>query len=82
MHALFCLQHYGPCAMFQTCMVSPQIGYLSSWSAYATYRQKHPDREDPLTSFKKELEAALPQGKEGQEFLVEWPIFMLLAKRR
>jgi hypothetical protein len=33
----------------------PQVGYLSSWSAYAKFRRCNPDAEDPLVAFKRQL---------------------------
>lgn len=36
-----------------------QLGYLRSWSAYATYLKEHPDLPDPLIEFKQRLLGAL-----------------------
>jgi hypothetical protein len=57
-----------------------QVGYLSSWSPYATYRHRHPDREDPLVQFKKEAMEAC-KAKDGSHIInIVFPIFLLLAK--
>lgn len=53
-----------------------QVGYVSSWSAYVTYKSQHPDAPDPLHSFTEQLKEAtaqylrsLPSGDEGAKVL-------------
>lgn len=72
-----------PCALLHPLR---QLGFLASWSAYATHRQRRPDAADPLMPFRAALLEATGLGEEGadsQEPVVrlEWPLFMILAKR-
>lgn len=57
-----------------------QIGYLSSWSAYATYREQHPDLPDPLIKFKEAYKAASGFTSDEGKATVYWPLFVVLAK--
>jgi hypothetical protein len=57
-----------------------QIGYISSWSAYATYREQHPDGPDPLVQFKQNYMAACNFTADDEESEVFWPLFIILAK--
>lgn len=62
-----------------------QLGYLASWSAYATHRRQHPDAADPLEPFRAALLEATGLDEQGADspepvLRLEWPIFMLLAK--
>lgn len=64
----------------------PQLGYLASWSAHATHRQRHPDAPDPLLPFRAALLEATGLGEEGADspepvLRLEWPIFMMLARQ-
>lgn len=57
-----------------------QVGYLSSWSPYSTWRHKHPEKEDPLIAVKKELLEAC-NARDGSFGLdIEFPIFVMMAK--
>ncbi|EIE23506.1 S-adenosyl-L-methionine-dependent methyltransferase [Coccomyxa subellipsoidea C-169] len=60
--------------------VSALIGYLSSWSAYATYREQHPDLPDPLIKFKGAYKAAFGFTSDEDKATVYWPLFVVLAK--
>jgi len=57
-----------------------QIGYLSSWSAYATYREQHPDLPDPLEKFKESYKAAFHFTSDEEKATLTWPLFVILAK--
>ena len=57
-----------------------QIGYLRSWSAYATYREQHPDLPDPLIQFKQDFMAASGFTSDDDETEVVWPLFVILAR--
>ncbi|KAK9824450.1 hypothetical protein WJX72_010347 [[Myrmecia] bisecta] len=67
--------------MAKTMSVAAYVGYLSSWSAYNTYRQKHPDRPDPLVQYKVDLLGACGMTEDQQQLEVVWPIFILMAKQ-
>ena len=59
-----------------------QIGYLSSWSPYSTFRHKHPEKEDPLIEFRQGLQK-LVGAKDGSQMIrIEFPIFIILAKAK
>ncbi|KAK9905464.1 hypothetical protein WJX75_000358 [Coccomyxa subellipsoidea] len=60
--------------------VTALIGYLSSWSAYATYREQHPDLPDPLIKFKEAYKAAYGFTSDGEKATLFWPLFVILAK--
>ena len=38
---------------------SQLAGYMTSWSAYVTYRSSHPDEEDPADLLRRELEEVI-----------------------
>ena len=59
-----------------------QINYISTWSAHGTHRQRHPEEEDPLIQFKRDLMATLDVNDGSCNVAVVWPIFMLLAKTK
>lgn len=54
------------------------LGYLSSWSAYQTYRAKHAEEADPLEQVGSNLQAALGEG----DVIVTWPLFCIFAEKR
>lgn len=59
---------------------SLQIGYLSSWSPYSTYRHRHPDKDDPLIAFREKV-LGVCRGKDGSHHLaIQFPIFLIMAK--
>eukprot|EP00210_Caulerpa_lentillifera_P007181 g6871.t1 len=55
------------------------IGYLSTWSAYNIYCQKNSD--DPLIPFSEETMKALDLKNYDEEFEIDWPVAMILAKQ-
>lgn len=57
-------------------------GYISSWSAYQTYRSQHPDLPDPLPAFKTQL-CSLVGSDNDQEALLDitWTIFCIMARK-
>lgn len=63
-----------------------QLGFLSSWSAYNTYKRQHPDGPDPLNTFHGLLlEAAGPEEAAGADspepvLRLDWHVFMILAR--
>lgn len=63
-----------------TDIVHVQIGYLSSWSAYSTYRQKHPDHPDPLIQFREDYMKACGFTSDDESAKVTHPLFVILAK--
>ena len=67
--------------MQQGCVHS-QMGYLSTWSAHATYRREHPDRPDPLVKFRAELKEALSLSDDSQPVAIAWPAFIVLARAK
>lgn len=54
--------------------------WSQSWSAYVTYRKKHPEAPDPLIEFKEEYKAAMGFSDDGQRVTVTWPVFLIMAK--
>mmetsp|Transcript_79538 Transcript_79538/g.221178 ORF Transcript_79538/g.221178 Transcript_79538/m.221178 type:complete len:332 (+) Transcript_79538:139-1134(+) len=56
------------------------MGYLRSWSAYATLRREHPEREDPLVEVEARFRAALGLAAEDDSTAVRigFPIFLIL----
>ncbi|KAL4431989.1 hypothetical protein ABPG77_000256 [Micractinium sp. CCAP 211/92] len=66
--------------------VAGALGFLSSWSAYNTYKRQHPDGPDPLDTFRGLLlEAAGPEEAAGADSLepvlrLDWHVFMILAR--
>jgi len=40
-------------------VMTDQVGYMSSWSAYNMYRKQHPQRPDPLLEFRQQVMDAL-----------------------
>ena len=61
-------------------MPAAQVGYLTSWSAHATYVQKHPDRPDPLIQFREDYMRAFGFHSDDDTARVTWPLFVILAK--
>ena len=61
-------------------VIHAQVGYISSWSAYSTYRQKHPDRPDPLDQFRDDYMKAFGFTSEDERAKVTSPLFVILAK--
>ena len=44
---------------------SQLAGYMTSWSAYVTYRSSHPDLEDPAEELRRRLEDVLARWPGG-----------------
>ncbi len=79
----FDLGAYAPQNSFLKTMtefVRVQIGYLSSWSACSTYRQKHPDHPDPLVQFREDYMKACGFTSDDESAKVTHPLFVILAK--
>ena len=51
------------------------LGYVSSWSAVARYRQQA--GADPLPSFEDEMRRAWP---DGRAYDIEWPLYLLVGR--
>ncbi len=86
MYTLFSQVIYaGACALINV-IIAPyylllaQIGYIRSWSAYATYREKNPASPDPLVSFKDAYKNAFGFKSDEKKTTVVWPLFVILAK--
>lgn len=60
------------------------MGYLSSWSALAEYRRRHPEAPDPLIAFKHRAAAALgiaeADSDDPSRLVIEAPLSLILAK--
>jgi len=54
------------------------LGYLSTWSAYNEYCLQNSD--DPLIPYYEKTMKALDLKSEDDEFEVDWPIALILAK--
>lgn len=62
-----------------------QLGFLSSWSAYTTYKQQHPDGPDPLDAFRLLLLEAAGLDEDGADspepvLRLDWHVFVILAR--
>lgn len=57
------------------------LRYLQTWSAYNTFKQQHPSAADPLDRFEQELLQAYGTADDSTIISVDFPIFLLLAKR-
>lgn len=60
--------------------IAQYVGYLSSWSAYVTYRKVHPSLPDPLPAVQQQLVDGFGAPDADTEIEVVWPVFLLLAK--
>lgn len=58
------------------------MGYLSTWSGHATFRKRHPEREDPLIGFKQKLLEAFGTEDDKLNLTLIWPIFLILGRAR
>ena len=56
-----------------------QAGFLSTWSAYNTYRQHHPDKPDPLEDFKTAFRKAAAVASDEEQFEATYPLFLMLC---
>ncbi|KAF8058108.1 methyltransferase [Scenedesmus sp. PABB004] len=59
-----------------------QVGYLRSWSAHATFLQRHPEQPDPLIAVRQQLMDALGASDASATLTVVLPITLILAKER
>lgn len=57
--------------------VSALVGYLSTWSAYKTFKRMYPGAPDPMDAARRSLDAAFGD----RRLVVEWPLFAILAER-
>ena len=57
------------------------MGYLSSWSAYNAWREAKVSEPDPLMVFHGELKDALEFTSHKDKIEVEFPVFLLLARK-
>ena len=58
------------------------MGYLTSWSAHATYLKQHPGEVDILIKFRELFMQALGSADDSKTIILAWPIFMILARMR
>lgn len=58
-----------------------QVGWVSTWSSYSTYKRQHPDGPDPLPAFQNELLEALANAQEDSRIELTFPIFIILGKK-
>ena len=83
-HALYTLKleivHCKICCFLSDGFPHVQVGYVSSWSAYATYVQKHPDRPDPLVQFREDYMKVFGFTSNDEKAKVTSPLFVILAK--
>ena len=56
-----------------------QAGYLSTWSAHNSYRQRHPDKPDPLEDFTTAFRKAADLTSDKKQFEVTYPLFVMLC---
>lgn len=62
--------------------LSAFMGYLSTWSAYQTYRRRHPSVQDPLVPLQAKLLRLLgPDATPGTTLNVTWPTFLLMYRK-
>lgn len=55
------------------------VGYLSTWSAYNSYRQCHPEKPDPLENFRAAFRKAAGLTSDEEQFEVTYPLFVMLC---
>ncbi len=58
-----------------------QVGWVSTWSSYSTYKRQHADGQDPLPPFQEKLMAALGTSDLDASIQLTFPIFMILGKQ-
>lgn len=60
------------------------IGYLRSWSGYATMREAHPDDVDPLINVERELRETFNLAPDDQESTIvfTFPMFVITMARK
>mmetsp|Transcript_2367 Transcript_2367/g.7146 ORF Transcript_2367/g.7146 Transcript_2367/m.7146 type:complete len:185 (+) Transcript_2367:882-1436(+) len=57
------------------------MGMIASWSGYNSYREAHPNKPDPLMMFHGELKEELEFPGHDTVVDLEYPVFMLLARK-
>lgn len=57
--------------------VAALVGYLSTWSAYKTFKRMYPDAPDPMGAARRSLDSAFAD----RPVVVEWPLFAIMAER-
>ena len=57
-----------------------QAGFVSTWSAYNSYRQDKPHQPDPLVQFKQDFLEAAQLPSLDEEFKAVYPLFLVLCK--
>lgn len=57
------------------------MGYLNSWSAYNSWRAAKAPGADPLLRFHADLKEALEFTSHSEEFEIEFPMFLILARK-
>ena len=59
-----------------------QVGYLSSWSAYNTFKAKQNNQPDPIKQFAEDFAAKTKLSSVHDAFDVSFPIFLLICNNR
>ncbi|RUS29355.1 S-adenosyl-L-methionine-dependent methyltransferase [Jimgerdemannia flammicorona] len=55
--------------------------YAKTWSAYATYREKHPEAEDPAERMIRRLSKVIKvKDRDTETFTVQWPTVLVVAE--
>jgi len=57
------------------------IGYLDTWSALKTYREKNPNAPDPLQQLSSKIYSALKLTSRDQTFDVSFPTVLILGQK-
>lgn len=61
-------------------LVDMQAGFVSTWSAYNSYRQDKPQQPDLLVQFKQDFLEAAKLSSLDEEFRAIYPLFLMLCK--
>ncbi|KAK9801901.1 hypothetical protein WJX73_010888 [Symbiochloris irregularis] len=61
--------------------VQTLLGYLRSWSSYTSFRRERPEAADPLQLFEQNVLQALGSKDASHELTINFPVFLILAKR-
>ena len=67
--------------MHKTMSLQQFHGYLTSWSAYNSFKKQHSKEPDPLEAFGTELAGLLGARDASYSMSIRFPIFLLLARR-
>eukprot|EP00891_Asterochloris_glomerata_P004937 jgi/Astpho2/4937/Aster-06673 len=60
--------------------IASLMGYLSTWSAINTYTQQHPDRPNPVDTFKPEFKKVGGFSTDTDTLKMSHPVFILLCQ--